>query len=504
MQGTNKIYPTSTSEIAKIFGIDLSMTEQNTSTFGAGSFPSNLPVVEGQLLSDPETEVIKPEAPAPKDIPQDVSQEVPVPKTNLAVPKPPMREEVIHEASNEALPEMEADKKVQPVWLKVLKTVLPYLAVFAVGLALYYYYFSSFSFLDLFKNTNTTTKVNSTQQTAAVTTLEKADSAKYYAFMGQFFFDANSSVIDPNNDISGNGLTNFQKYLLNLNPKVYSTSGNGMPDGQAIILGLNPVTGKPLSDEQKKIVDNYFDLENISNQLALGSINRTNGNIPTNSEVLGASQMIPTGGQTGQTQNYGQAGFAPQGVPSNQSYSAPQTGTQYRAPASNSSGNSFGSAMANSGDNSLGINQGIPGTLTIPTLNVTVPVIWTGDTKQFDNDLKKGVVHYPGTALPGSIGTAYISGHSSSTILNRSAYSKVFDHLNNLKDGGSFTITVTLSNGKKAILHYIVDHRGTFGPTDQAQFVNTSDSVVALSTCWPVGTAKDRLVLFGKLTQVEQ
>ena len=50
-------------------------------------------------------------------------------------------------------------------------------------------------------------------------------------------------ILDPETDNSGNGLTNFQKYLLNLNPKSYDTLGLGEADSQTIAKGINPLTG---------------------------------------------------------------------------------------------------------------------------------------------------------------------------------------------------------------------------------------------------------------------
>jgi len=66
-----------------------------------------------------------------------------------------------------------------------------------------------------------------------------------------------------------------------------------------------------------------------------------------------------------------------------------------------------------SGRSNLDINQSVPGRLQIPSLKIDAPLIWSSDPKNFDTDLQSGVIHYPGTALPGEIGTTYISGHSS-------------------------------------------------------------------------------------------
>jgi LPXTG-site transpeptidase (sortase) family protein len=150
------------------------------------------------------------------------------------------------------------------------------------------------------------------------------------------------------------------------------------------------------------------------------------------------------------------------------------------------------------------VNQDIPGKLEIPANNISVPLIWTQNVADFDNDLKQGTVHYPGTPLPGQIGTAYISGHSSGYIWDHSPYKQVFAILGQVKDGTSFTITVTQKDGKVVKYHYVVERRGEYAANDQAQFISTADSVVALSTCWPVGTTDHRLVLFAKLTQTEK
>jgi hypothetical protein len=83
-------------------------------------------------------------------------------------------------------------------------------------------------------------------------------------------------------------------------------------------------------------------------------------------------------------------------------------------------------------------------------------------------------------------------------------YNKVFSKLGDLPDNSSFIVTVVQKNGQDARLHYVVIKRKEFSPTDQEQFRNTGDSLVALSTCWPIGSTKSRLVVFGKLTQVEK
>src|SRR6185503_2930515 len=140
---------------------------------------------------------------------------------------------------------------------------------------LYFFFFSSFDFGSLFKSNPTVM----TQKDSALMALEKDNLPGFRVWMQEFYYDvSDAKVLDPNADNSGNGLTNFQKYLLNLNPKSYDTLGLGMADSEALAAGINPLTGNKLTDSQKSVIDAYFDMEVISNRLALNHL-QSNGNV---------------------------------------------------------------------------------------------------------------------------------------------------------------------------------------------------------------------------------
>jgi LPXTG-site transpeptidase (sortase) family protein len=213
-------------------------------------------------------------------------------------------------------------------------------------------------------------------------------------------------------------------------------------------------------------------MELISNRLALANLQRQQQNVAgasTNGANFGVSSQAPQ--------------FRVQGYQNSQAQQQDNTGRVFEE---------------------LDINTDVAGRVEIPSLGINVPLIWSKNPAGFENDLRSGVVHYPGTAMPGEIGTAYISGHSSNYVWAKGDYNRIFSKLNDVVDNASFKITVVQKNGKDAILHYVVTGRQEFSPTDQAQFKNTGDSIVALSTCWPVNTTQKRLVIFGKLTQIEK
>jgi LPXTG-site transpeptidase (sortase) family protein len=311
--------------------------------------------------------------------------------------------------------------------------------------------------------------VASTPQQNVLQQLEQQDASSYNKWIASYYYDVTDpTILEPDTDNSGNGLSNFQKYLLNLNPKSYDTLGLGQADSLTIAKGINPLTGGALTDEQTSVISKYIDMEVVMNRLTLE-------NMQNQPEVAGAS----TTGNAGSIDIRGGSG---------------SQNTLVNASTTLNPG----------GMSRININTSVPGLLEIPDLKIKVPIIWTSNPNNFDQDLESGVVHYPGTAMPGEVGTAYIAGHSSNYPWAKGSYNQIFSTLGKLAVNTSFKITVTQQSGKTVTFDYVVTNSQQYSPTDQAQFANTGKSIVALSTCWPVGSTAKRLVVFGQLTQVEQ
>lgn len=135
------------------------------------------------------------------------------------------------------------------------------------------------------------------------------------------------------------------------------------------------------------------------------------------------------------------------------------------------------------------------GKLSIPRLNLQVPLVWSDDPSDFETDLSRGVIHYPGTAMPGEQGTMYVSGHSSDYLWKRNEYKRVFAQLNALEPGDDIFIEAYGLDGKVYNHRYTVTAEHVYKPDDQTQFIDNSTAKLNLSTCWPIGTAKDRYVV---------
>jgi sortase A len=125
------------------------------------------------------------------------------------------------------------------------------------------------------------------------------------------------------------------------------------------------------------------------------------------------------------------------------------------------------------------------GSLEIPKLNINAPLL-EGITL---NTLNHGPGHWPGTALPGHVGNVVIGGH-------RTSHSRPFRHIDQLVPGdevilttpeGRFVYKVTGTQIVKPNAMWIVDQQPTYTAT--------------LFACHPVGSTKERIVVFLELTR---
>lgn len=133
----------------------------------------------------------------------------------------------------------------------------------------------------------------------------------------------------------------------------------------------------------------------------------------------------------------------------------------------------------------------------IDKIKIEAPMVWSKSENEKDmlGDLEKGVSHYAGTATPGQNGNAVISGHSSNYIWDKGDYNHVFKDLNNLEKGDIINIKTIQKNGRVIVYQYAVTGKYIDAPDDERIFEETDNSILTLSTCWPLGTNLKRLVV---------
>ncbi len=107
-----------------------------------------------------------------------------------------------------------------------------------------------------------------------------------------------------------------------------------------------------------------------------------------------------------------------------------------------------------------------------------------------ETDLKSGPGIYPQTHFPGVPGTTAIAGH-------RTTYLAPFRHVDALRRGDRILVTMPYAE-----FTYTVTGERIVAPTDVGVIDPVGYARVVLSACNPLYSAAQRIIVFGRLTQV--
>lgn len=136
--------------------------------------------------------------------------------------------------------------------------------------------------------------------------------------------------------------------------------------------------------------------------------------------------------------------------------------------------------------------------LWIHSLGIEAPLVYvSGTTHQvFQRGLESGVVHFPGTALPGEYGNAYFFGHSSDLPWKDGAYKTVFALLPKVKMGEE----IWLSDSRGDLFIYSVSGTLVVEPKDVSVLDqgDRKSKTLSLQTSYPLGTALRRFIVQAK------
>lgn len=142
--------------------------------------------------------------------------------------------------------------------------------------------------------------------------------------------------------------------------------------------------------------------------------------------------------------------------------------------------------------------------IIIPRINQNVPVVrvpedkllqrdWTALEGQIQDALRHGVVHFPGTALPGQDGNVVITGHSSYFPWDPGRFKDVFALLHQVDIGDQVVVY-----HDQVKYTYQIYEKKVVKPSEVEVLTQKGDNRLTLITCTPVGTALNRLVLLAK------
>lgn len=115
--------------------------------------------------------------------------------------------------------------------------------------------------------------------------------------------------------------------------------------------------------------------------------------------------------------------------------------------------------------------------------------------KVFMRELENGIIKYPGSADPGQQGNSFIFGHSSNYPWAKGDYNDVFALLNELDKGDEI---IVYFEQKKFV--YVVKEKKVVKPGHVSSLGGTDTmKQLTLMTCWPLGTAINRLLVITEL-----
>jgi sortase A len=132
--------------------------------------------------------------------------------------------------------------------------------------------------------------------------------------------------------------------------------------------------------------------------------------------------------------------------------------------------------------------------ISIPKLKILDATVEVGSM-----DLKKSIIQYPQTALPGQLGNGVIFGHSVlPQFFNPKSYLTIFSTLYRLKQGDEIFVEYDNIRYK-----YLVEEMYEVSPTDLSVLEQRYDGrYLTLVTCSPPGTYLRRLIVKARIVDI--
>ncbi|MGI8427143.1 MAG: class E sortase [Actinomycetota bacterium] len=137
-----------------------------------------------------------------------------------------------------------------------------------------------------------------------------------------------------------------------------------------------------------------------------------------------------------------------------------------------------------------------------PLTRIEIPSIGTNTIVVEGTSIKAlntGAGHYPGTPLPGEAGNVAIAGH-------RTMYGQPFHRLEQIRSGDKVTLTTPFGKYVYEVIPTWESKAVPFvtAPDDWTMAAQSSQSMLTLTTCNPIGKSTNRLVAKAKLISSEK
>lgn len=132
--------------------------------------------------------------------------------------------------------------------------------------------------------------------------------------------------------------------------------------------------------------------------------------------------------------------------------------------------------------------------LEIPILGISAPLVFIAEPeeKKIDDGLKRGVVHFPNSVLPGGEGQTILLGHSAPPNWPKIDYEWVFSELEKLKKGDEVIIYFRSQKYVYSVEGKTILNKG--GKIPENNLTEAKNTLVLIS-CWPPGKNFKRIAV---------
>ncbi len=138
--------------------------------------------------------------------------------------------------------------------------------------------------------------------------------------------------------------------------------------------------------------------------------------------------------------------------------------------------------------------------IKIDAIDISAPLVFPEeDDKEIEAALKKGVVHFPKSSLPGEEGVAIFLGHSSPPGWPKFDYDWIFSEVENLETGDKIEI---LFNGREFV--YQVTEKIILEIGQDVPSYSSHEKEIILLSCWPPGKNIKRIGVRGILQKLDK
>ena len=137
-------------------------------------------------------------------------------------------------------------------------------------------------------------------------------------------------------------------------------------------------------------------------------------------------------------------------------------------------------------------------TIKIPKIGISAPLIFVSnsDNGYLHNKLDSGVVHYPGSSMPGEQGQTIVLGHSAPANWPKIKYDWVFSRLNELNKGDQIILNYNNQKYIYSVIRKVFLNKGEEMP--EQGLTNNNNTLISIS-CWPPGKDYKRIAVESEL-----